>query len=185
METDRSLKRRYSINVARMKAGPHAEQFEIDPAFFAAFEESEVTEGHLTADLKMDKRGTHLNVLFDIKGEVMLNCDRCGKPYPYQLHTENRIIYAFDDEMKFEGYEVMYVEPHEPQLSIVQELYDFISLGIPMRRVPDEVDSQCCDKKVLKLLGLVDAEEDETSDTTDENTDPRWDALRGLKDKLN
>lgn len=185
METDRSLKKRYSINVARMKVGPHEEQFEIDPAFFAAFDDSEVTEGHLTADLKMDKRGTHLDVLFDIKGEVMLNCDRCGMPYPHQLETQNRIIYAFDDEMKFEGYEVMYVEAHEPQLSIVQELYDFISLGIPMRRVPDEAIHQC-DENVLKLLGLAETEDaSEADETTDENTDPRWDALRGLKDKMN
>lgn len=182
METDRLFRRRYSINVARMKTGAHEEQFEIDQSFFAAFDESEVKDGKLIADLKMDKRGTHLNVLFDIKGEVILECDRCGSPYPHQLETQNRIIYAFDEEMKFEGYEVMYVDDHEPQLSILQELYDFISLAVPMRRVPDE-SIHICDEEVLKLLGLVEDTEADTE--SEENTDPRWDALRGLKDKLN
>lgn len=186
MKTDRSLKKRYSINVARMKEGPYAEQFEIDQAFFAAFEENDMKDGQLIADLQMHKRGTHLNVLFDISGEVILDCDRCGNPYPHQLHTQQRIIYAFDEEMKFEGYEVMYVDPHEGQLSIVQELYDFIALAIPMRRVPDE-SVHTCSEEVLKILGLAETEETDDASEIDpeENTDPRWDALRGLKDKLN
>jgi uncharacterized metal-binding protein YceD (DUF177 family) len=95
------------------------------------------------------------------------------------LDTHQRIIYAFDREMDFEGYDVMYTNPQESQLSILQELYDFIILALPLRKVPP-ADVHLCAPAVLRLLGLNEQGEaiEEADDTP---VDPRWAKLKALK----
>jgi len=185
MEMDRKFARQYALNVARLKPGKHEEAFEVGDDFFAHFENSLIEEGSVLITLKMEKYGTHLDVCFLLKGEVTLSCDRCGNPYPHTLQSEERIIYAFDPDLNFEGYEVMYVDPDAPELQLAQEFYDFINLAVPMRKVPD-YEVHTCPPEVLELLGL-DAEgqelEDESPADDDEPIDPRWAALKKLKDQ--
>ncbi|MEM7657822.1 MAG: DUF177 domain-containing protein [Bacteroidota bacterium] len=182
MEKERAFRRKYSINVARLGTGKHTDFFEIDQDFFARFEQSEIEEGKVAANLEIDKSPTHLDVGFHLKGEVELPCDRCGVPYPYQLEANFRIIYSFDPEMNFEGYEVMYVNEKESHLVIVQELYDFIQLALPMRRVPPK-EIHLCAPEVLKMLGL-DENGEPVKQAEEKETDPRWAALKGLKDQM-
>ncbi|MEL6844510.1 MAG: DUF177 domain-containing protein [Bacteroidota bacterium] len=138
----------------------------------------------------MEKTNTHLDVHFAIQGKVMIPCDRCSELYPHEIDTTYRIIYTFDEDMDFEGEEVMYVNPNEPYLSLMQELYDIINLAIPLRKVPPK-HIHLCDPRVLAILGLdengdpigsqpeqakeVPQEEDE------DDIDPRWAALKKLK----
>ena len=184
MEQDRKFVRRYSLNVARLKPGKHEEVFEVDDDFFAHFENSLIEQGQVSIRLQMEKYATHLDVTFWLTGEITLACDRCGNPYPHPLDSQERIIFAFDPEMDFEGYEVMYVAADEPQLVLTQEFYDFINLAIPMRKVPP-ADVHLCPPEVLRLLGL-DTEGNPLEDDSPEDDspiDPRWAALKKLKDQ--
>lgn len=178
---DKSFERQYAINVARLKNGNHQDSFEIDSNFFQHFEKSLVSEGLVHALLDITKYETHLDVKFTFTGKISLNCDRCGEPYLHQLDAEQRIIYAFDSDMQFEGYEVMYVNKDEPQLVLVQEFYDFISLSIPLRKVPHP-DVHICAPEVLELLGLNEKGEPLAKDEDETEIDPRWEKLRKLKD---
>jgi uncharacterized metal-binding protein YceD (DUF177 family) len=185
MEKERTFRRKYSLNVARLGTGKYEESFELDQAFFEYFEESMVREGNVETLLKIEKYPTHMDVGFELKGEVMLSCDRCESSYPHSVDHQYRIIYSFDEEMNFEGYEVMYVNTQESHLDIVQELYDFIHLSIPMRKVPPK-EVHLCAPNVLALLGL-DAEGnrlEEEEESEEETIDPRWSALKNIKDQL-
>lgn len=189
MEQDRAFERKYSINIARLKRGKHSEAFEIDRAFFEQMSTSLISEGNVTARLEMEKYGTHLDVKFFINGTVQVECDRCGQPYPQAVAEERRIIYAFSESMKFSGYEVIYVDPEEPNLSLVQELYDFVHLALPMRKVP-KPEVHICPPEVLEVLGLDERGEPlpqapaEETDTEDEPVDERWAALKKLRDQM-
>lgn len=180
---DKSFERKYSINVARLKIGQHKDSFEIDHTFFDHFEQSLLVEGSLNVVLKMVKYGTHLDVIFNFEGSLMIPCDRCSELYPHFIKNSHRIIYAFDKEMNFSGYEVMYVDSRESHLSIVQELYDFINLAIPLKKVPSQNIHKCA-PEVLEVLG-IDSEGNPLPPSEDETQiDPRWEKLRKLKDKL-
>lgn len=189
MEQDRSFERRYSINVARLKEGRHEETFEFDHEFFEYMESDLVSQGKVDLTLKLTKYSRHIDARFHFHGQVEIPCDRCGQPYPQPIEEIKQIIYSFDDEMKFDGYEVIYVDPSEPFLQFVQEAYDFIHLALPMRRVPDE-SIHLCSPDVLELLGLdaqgnpLPDEEPEPGDDSDEPVDERWAALKKLRDQM-
>ena len=183
---DKAFKRRYSINVARLKLGGNTDAFEIQSDFFEHFEGSMVKEAKVKTELQITKYNTHLDVHFLLTGTIGLPCDRCGETYPHPLDEKTRIIYSFDPEMNFEGYEVMFAESHESQLSLVQELYDFIHMSIPMRKIP-RPEIHLCAPEVLDMLGLDERgnpkETIEEQPEESEEADPRWEMLKQLKDK--
>lgn len=179
---DKSFERMYSINVAGLKAGQHQRSFDISDDFFSQFDQPMVEKGKVHVDLQMTKYGTHLDAIFALSGTLELACDRCGEPYPYPLEETQRIIYSFDKDMNFEGYEVMYVDSRSSALVLVQELYDFISLSVPIRKVP-EYEVHLCDASVLALLGLDEQGKPMEVEEAPEEIDPRWEKLMNLKKK--
>lgn len=186
---DKSFERKYAINIARLGPGKHIDDFELKADFFRVFENADILNANIAVDIEMEKYETHLDMNLRLAGEVTLACDRCSEPYNHLLETHERIIYSFEPDLDFEGYEVMYTDRMEPQLVLVQELYDFVNMAIPIRRVP-EISVHICAPEVLELLGLdaqgdpipPDATEAEEEDSP---ADPRWEKLRQLKDKLN
>ena len=174
----KSFENPYVINVAGMKNGPHTDEYSVDKLLFEQFQEGIIEDGAVQVKLDMYKYGTHLDVKFSFNGTVKVPCDRCLDLYDQSIEQNTRIIYAFDPEMKFEGYEVMHVDPGENRLSLVQEFYDFITLSLPIRLVPDERSHQCS-PEVLKYLSKEEAEQQETPE--EESVDPRWAALKNIK----
>lgn len=178
---DKSFERRYSINVARLKDGKHTDHFLIDEPFFQYFERSVIENAHVEVYVELNKYQTHLDVTFHFKGNMSLACDRCGTPYVHPVETKERIIYSFDKELKFEGYEVMYVSSQESHLVVVQELYDFLTLTVPIRKVPDPA-IHLCPPEILSLLGL-DENGEPVEELQEESIDPRWEKLKELKNR--
>jgi uncharacterized metal-binding protein YceD (DUF177 family) len=176
---DRSLEKEYRINIARLKYGSYSDSFDVDSAFFEHFEQSPIQGGNVQIDIEIFNYETHLDTKFHLKGTVELACDRCQGPYDFDLDTEYRIIYSYDPDLDFEGYELMFIDRKDPYLSLVQEIYDFVNLSVPFRKVPDS-KVHTCPEAVLKLLGLT---EDAENVAKAEEIDPRWEALKKLKDK--
>ncbi len=183
MDKDKSFERQYSLNVARIKLGKSQERFEVEKDFFKRFEQDTIQDAKVVAILDVVKNTSHLDVDFHFQGKVEIPCDRCGQLYEHPIDERQRIFYAFDEEMKFEGYEVMYVNSQEPYLSIVQELYDFIYLAIPLRRVP-KTDIHLCDPEILKKLGLDEQGNPLSTKDEKEEIDPRWEKLKKLRDQM-
>jgi uncharacterized metal-binding protein YceD (DUF177 family) len=185
MGQDRLFERKYSLNVARLGFGSHQDAFDVDDSFFEHFEASSIREGQVHIDLSIQKASSHMDVSFHLQGEVTVSCDRCNQPYQQPLDERYRIIYAFRPGMDFNEEEVIVTDPMESHLSLVQEIYDFIHLSVPMRRVPPpEIHS--CEPGILSYL-LTEKEEEEAAESREEEAearDPRWAALRKLKDQL-
>ena len=60
------MSRSYTIPLSGLKEGHHTIDFEIDNEFFEKFEESEVKEGSLVANIEMDKRSSHLDMVIKV-----------------------------------------------------------------------------------------------------------------------
>ena len=63
--------------------------------FFEQFEESEVKEGGLVANIEMDKRSTHLDLTIRVSGSVIVSCDRCLEMFSQPVASENRLLVKF------------------------------------------------------------------------------------------
>jgi uncharacterized protein len=183
-DVDKSLDKKYAIEVPKLRYGLNEETFHIDRSFFQAFEYSPIQEGDLTVHVAITRFSTHLDAKFHFKGTVTLECDRCMEPYPHSMEFLQRIVYSFDASLDFDTDEVVLLDESVPVIHLVTDFYDFIVLEIPFRKVP-EAEIHLCDAKVLELLNLnpdgserapIEGGEDE------ENLDPRWLALKKLND---
>ena len=167
--------RTYTIPLSGLKVGRQTIDFEIGNEFFELFEESEVKEGSLIANIEMDKRSTHANLEISISGTVLICCDRCLGILFFPVKCNNRLLVKFGKSIDNDDPDIISVPFEEHELDIKQHLYEFIHLAIPIKRVHplDEDGKSTCDPMMLtKLDELIIDEEHEN--------DPRWDELRKL-----
>jgi uncharacterized metal-binding protein YceD (DUF177 family) len=165
----------YTIPLSGLKEGRHEFDFEIDNRFFEKFEESEVREGSLIAEITIDKRSTHADLDFRIKGTVSIYCDRCLDKFLYPVESKNRLLIKFGRNDEENDPDILYLPSGENEFDLNQHLYDFIMLALPIRRIhpDDEEGNSTCNPAMLKKLD--DLRTDEES-----HTDPRWDDLKKL-----
>jgi uncharacterized metal-binding protein YceD (DUF177 family) len=169
------MSRSYTIPLSGLKEGHHTIDFEIDKEFFEQFEESEVKEGSLIANIEMGKRSSHSDLVIRISGRVRISCDRCLDLFFHQVVCENRLLVNFGKSMDDIDPDILSVPVDEPELDLKQHFYEFIHLALPIKRVhPDDKNgkSTCNPVMLKKLEELILEEESEY--------DPRWDELKKL-----
>ena len=163
------------IPLGGLKEGLHIFDFEINKEFFEQFEESEITEGSLTAHIELERHKTHLDLLIKIRGMVNLSCDRCLDMFLQPVESENRLLVKFGKEEGKTDPDMLYLAADEHELDMKQHLYDYISLSLPIKRVhPNDADGKsACNPEMLKKLKEHMVEEEPA-------TDPRWEELKKL-----
>ncbi len=159
-----------------LKPGEHDFKFEITKKFFDHFDYGELNQGDIRVKMTLLKEENMLSLLFDIDGYVEVLCDRCGENFRQPLQTRQNIYIKFGDEEYEESDEVYVISQNEYEIDVSQFLYEFINLSLPYRKIHplDENGNEQCDQEVLQKLEEIEK---------DNSTDPRWDALKKLKDK--
>jgi uncharacterized protein len=165
----------YTILLSGLKEGHHTIDFEIDKTFFELFEESEVKEGSLIANIEMDKRSSHIDMMIRISGSVRVSCDRCLEMFSQPVDSENRLLVKFGKSLEDIDPDILSISQDENELDLTQQIYEFIMLAIPIKRVhPVDKDGKSnCDPVMLKKLEEFIIEEEKEND-------PRWDELKKL-----
>ncbi|MFN0080906.1 MAG: YceD family protein [Ferruginibacter sp.] len=178
---DKNFERAYSLPIGKLKKGQNEVKFLLDKAFLSHFEHAPIEDCEATASLAIHRYDTHLDVTFLLKGKMQLECDRCLEMFSYPFEAENRVLYAFEEDMTFSDEdEVQYVSPSSAEILIGSDLYDFLCLAIPYRKTHEDANENCSEE-IMRLLGLN--EKDETETEEEAAIDPRWEMLRKLKDK--
>jgi uncharacterized protein len=165
----------YTILFSGLKEGHHTIDFEIDKEFFELFEESEVKEGSLIANIELDKRSTHLDMVIKVSGKVRISCDRCLEMFSQSVSCENRLLVKFGKVIEDIDPDILSLQADAYELDLQQQIYEFIILALPIKRVhpPDKNRKSTCDPGMLKKLEELIIEEEKEND-------PRWDELKKL-----
>ncbi len=165
----------YAIPVKGLSDGIHHFHFEIDAAFFGAFEASPVQEGALELDLRFDKRVDLYILEFSFAGTVRTSCDRCLADIDLPISGENRLIVKFSFEEEEDEAEVIYINPEAQQLHVARYIYEFIILAIPMIKIYDcqAEEEPVCNQEMLNYL-----EEKEDTPEPEATNNPIWDELK-------
>ena len=171
----------YTIPFSGLKEGEHLFDFIADDRFFAGFEESEITKGSITVQVKLEKRSTYLRLNFVLRGVVELICDRCLENYLQPVKSSYPMLVKFSETETDDGDEVIYIHPGAHQVEVAGLIYEFIVLSIPIRHVhPDgkKGESLCNQAMIHKLeeYRAPDADQDAPAD-------PRWNELKKIIDK--
>ena len=164
----------YSIPVKGMAAGKHRFSFDIGGEFFREYENSEVIEAGLSAELDVVKSSTLMNIDGVITGNVGVECDRCLEEVFLPIEAEFNLIVKFAKDIDEEGDEIMVIDPSEGELYLSQLFYDTVILSLPIQRVHDE---GYCDPEMVKKLESLKGD---SGEKVEESKSP-FSVLKNLK----
>jgi uncharacterized metal-binding protein YceD (DUF177 family) len=130
----------------------------------------------IVLDVKFDKQDTVLSVAFDVDAEVLLECDRSLDTFWQWISGSYTVL--FKDSATFEAEDdhmsVRRLDISGNIINIETEVRDTLMLAIPLR---------CIHPRFISEEGeLTDFKHIEEVQPT---MDPRWDALKALKDTSN
>lgn len=181
-----SRRNEHTIRFVSLADGKHTFQFEADDLFFEQLDYSIIEGGQLKIDVEMDKSPTMLTVTFDIEGTIKVMCDKCTDNFDMEVQGSEELIYKFTEEI-IDDEKIRTISAGEIEIDLTQPIYEFSALLLPNRRVHPEGE---CNQDMLEQMDqylMVEADEVEESIEPDEieedETDPRWAALKKLKKK--
>lgn len=174
----------YSIPFSGLKTGKHLFDFKIDDQFFEKFDYSPIKKANLLVDLEFTKQETMFIAEFYFKGEVELVCDRCNEEFLYPFHTTEKIIFKLSDEDIEQSEEIVSIGRAEHEIDLTNYLYEFIIVAIPLVHIhPDNEDgTEGCNPETLAVLKKLSLGENNENEKPDVVVDPRWEALKKLRD---
>ena len=118
----------FVISVKGLKPGRSHLDWHADGQFFASFENSEIKDADLDIAVDIDNDEFEIAVECRIQGTVTVICDRCLEDLVLPVSTS-------------------FVE--DETLDLNQDIYDFVCLSLPMRRVHPDGE---CNEETLRYL---------------------------------
>ncbi len=173
----------YAIRISGLGEGNHDFSFELDQQFFVSFKHPDIDNGNVQAEVILEKKHGLLSLRFNLVGEVEVICDRCLDPFMAGIST-TQLIFVKPGESPDEAEDdVLVIGKDDHEIEVGQYLYEFIILALPVKRIhpADNEGKPGCNPEMLEKL---DAHRTNEADKIDQ-TDPRWDALKGIIEKNN
>lgn len=177
-------RKKYDIHIYKLSNGIHEYDFEIRDEFFEMFDGDLVSKGRLNALITLNKSDSMIQVDFNIQGSIELECDRSLEEFDFPIDAVRSMIYKYGDEEKELSEDVYVIEKNTQTLNVADIIFEFIGLEVPMKklhpRFQDEEDED--DGSEGSMIYYSEPEEDQ-NEQDEENIDPRWAALKNLKNK--
>jgi uncharacterized protein len=172
-------KSQYMIRFGGLPVGVHDFEFEVRDKFFQQFENSGIEVADVKIEARLTKQNNLLQMDLWIHGTIGVDCDRCLKGFGYPIETREHLVIKHgnpDDSTD----EILVIEEGAEQFDLAQYLYEYITLAIPARRVPCELDKDVfrCDFEMLDQLEEHSTEEQEEKVDPD---NPIWEKLNKIK----
>jgi len=179
--------RYYNVSFAGLSLGKHDFEFHVTQPFFDLFEfEQDFRNPDLKIQLVLDKKNNFLELDFELSGTVELDCDLTNEPYNQELNGKSEIIVKFGEEFDNSDDEIWVIPHGEHSINIAQMIYEMTLLAIPVKRIHPDVKSGKSHSEMLDLLEQYSLEEETDDENSDnEETDPRWEQLKKLKNNNN
>jgi len=168
----------FKVRFSGLKFGKHNFEFVVDNSFFEKLEYAQILQGEVQILLELVKKPTHIELNFELKGWVNGNCDRCTVAYQQPVVGAYKMYVKFGDDFEELDDNLIIVPQETFELDVSHYIYEFIELSIPLKKVPckESGDTTICNQEVLQVL--------ESSISEEKKSNPMWNALSKIKDKL-
>lgn len=149
-------KSQYIIQFGGLPVGLHDYEFDVNESFFKNFESSEVDTAHLNVKAVLTKQNNLLQMHVVIDGTVGLDCDRCMKNFNFPINTEENLVIKHGNPEESTD-EILVIPEGTEEFEIAHYIYEYVTLAIPARRVPCELDENLfkCDEEMLEKLDAL------------------------------
>jgi uncharacterized metal-binding protein YceD (DUF177 family) len=177
VKTLSKVKHKYDIHIQGLDNKRYEYEFEGDDKFFAEFEQDLITKGKFKANITLDKSSTMIQLYFEISGSINLICDRSLEAFDEPIEISEKYIFKFGDKFEALSDEIEVVPFGTATINLMQHLYDFISLTVPMKKLHPRFRTE--DEDDESYIYQTDA--DPIEEVKEEKPiDPRWAALLSL-----
>ena len=175
------------LKLKTLPFGTHAVECHLDESFFTLDEQTEVRRADVDVTLQVTRKSEntyHLEVACD--GTVTIPCDRCLDDLELPVEVDYSLnVEQMGTELDDSNDELLIVPSDWRELDAAPIVRDTVLLAIPMTHCHENEDD--CNADMLDLLdshlaeAVPDDVDDDQSETT--STDPRWEALKKLKEQ--
>lgn len=154
-------------------------KFHLDGAFFNEIGESEVRDASVEACVTVTRKHDGFFLLSArCNGTLVIPCDRCLDDMTHTVDTTYDVTVRYGEAYDDSADDVIEVPESWHELDIAPMLRDTVLLTIPVMHCHDNADD--CDQQVASRIAGMDNDGEGTPDGEGSN-DPRWDALKALK----
>lgn len=143
---------KYSIDYQGLALGKHHFTFDVSDDLFSMYEESEVKNGILKANVELTKHSSMMELDVDIEGAVEVECDRCLDPLLMPIDYNGHLIVKISNEIGEDDGDIMWLHPSDNKLSLAQYMYESVILSLPYQRVHESLDE--CNPDMIKLITI-------------------------------
>ena len=175
-------------------------EYHLGKQFFVNMESEDIHDADLKVELKVTHKNDIYNLAFHITGTVTLICDRCLDDLVHPIDTTYDIAVKFGDDYS-ETDDMLIIPDSDNYLNVSYIIYDTASLAIPVKHVhplgkcnramsallrkhraskQGDEDAELTDR-LMDEMDSMEPDSDAGAQNDSQATDPRWDALKGLK----
>ena len=185
----------YSIQLKTMEIGESLLEYHLDNEFFEAIGEEAIQKGNINAKVRVVKSSKQSELFFELEGKVVVLCDRCLEEMDQPIKTSGHLIVRMGKEFMDDGDDIVVIPEEQGVINVSWFMYEFVELAIPIKHVhpfghcntgmasklsEHMVDSDSFEDDADSFASAIDAVVGDSS--ADGPIDPRWEALRKLKD---
>lgn len=186
----------HKLPLKTLSVGVQEFNYHLDAAFFNDVEATDVREASVDAVVKVDRKDDEIYQLsFEFSGEITIPCDRCLDDMQLPVATTYNLTVKEGEEYDDSDDEVLVIPGHWRELDLTPLMRDTVLLTIPiMHAHPEgECNPQMLDRlEQIRAVNITDDEQlydpeagvdnEETTNNSSDDIDPRWAALKKLKD---
>ena len=157
-------------------------EYDLDNTFFADIDGQEFQKGAVKAIVNVKNNREVFNFTFEIKGTVVVPCDRCLDEMEIDIEADNLLKVKLGETYADEG-DTVVIPEYEGEINLAWYLYEFIALALPTKRI--HAPGKCNTDMAGKLKKHTRRDEDDDTFEADEQQereiDPRWESLKNLQ----
>ncbi|MFQ3214453.1 MAG: hypothetical protein ACI9XJ_000117 [Marivirga sp.] len=172
----------YDIQIYKLSNKLHKYEYTVSDAFFEQFGGEIVENGKVKIIISLDKRENIMEATITFAGYVDLLCDRSLKDFQHPIQVEKKVLLKYGlEESEFED-NVFIITKSTQVINLSQFIYETIALEVPLKKIhPDEVQDDEDNNQYYYIDEEFESEDDNSP--KDEEVDPRWAALKNLKNE--
>lgn len=200
----------FKLPLKGMPNGTQQFEYELGTEFFRNMESPDIVKGNVKVDLTVKHADDIYYLDFIVKGVVFIPCDRCLDEMEHVVDTTYHLCVKYGEDYCDENDEVLIIPESNNYLNVAYMLYDTVCLTVPLKHVhplgkcnramsaqlkkhaaksnldEDEEEQSDSADDIFNVNDIVDFDNDNSDSNNDDDnegaTDPRWDALKNLKD---
>lgn len=170
----------YIIEISSLKNQDYEYDFLVTDRFFQLFPGSLIEQGNVNIKVLLRKSETMLQLHFKLSGSIVLVCDRSLENFDFPIKSEAKLILKFGASNEVINDDLEIISRDTIEINVAQYIYEYIVLEVPMKKLHPKFQDDSEDEEDV-LVYSSEENEPENEPEKDTDIDPRWQALKKLK----